>query len=779
MAWNGSAVTTGFARPAVRLPGEVTSYVGRGHEMSEVRRLLGSGRLVTLTGAGGVGKTRLAMRMAGDLRGEFADGVQVVRLAELRDADLLAGFVAGELGIRSGSKRPVAEVVIAHLRNRRMLLVLDNCEHVLRACAEFVGAVLERCREVRVLATSRQSLGVPGEQLLIVPPLPVPDGEIRSRDELEGYDGARLFVDRATAVLPSFALTDDNYAAVASLCRQLDGLPLAIELAAVRLRALSLGQLAERLSARLELLTTGRRTAPDRQRTLLATVEWSFELCSPAEQLVWVRASVFAGAFDLAAAEQVCAGDGVDEAAVLDVIDGLLDKSVLVREEPTGRTVRYRMLEALREYGQDLLDETGDRLRVARLHRDWYADVCVQAAADWSSPRQREWVDRIRRDYANLRVAHEFCLSEPGEAVVGLQMQRDLAEYMLMDRPASEASAWIDRALSLLPDDEPMRTTGLRLRAWIALFQADAETAAGGLVEAGELAKRFDDAVEAAYVRAGWGIAALFTDHPTKAVPLLEKALATFQAHGEERGEAVSRFCYGLAVGLSGDLDKGRAEIEQEIARCVAVGDVQRQAWALFALAYLEMSQGDAQVAEETGRRCLRLLREIDNLLVKAFTLDTLAIIAGREGDHVRAVTLFGIGDAVWERMDVPPASFPALLAHHQDQVDVARRVLGATVFDKVFAEGRAQPSERAVRSALGEEPTDVTVLADDRGGLTRRESEVAALVARGLTNQQIAQALAVSRRTAETHVEHILTKLGFSTRTQIAAWHVDRNPAT
>lgn len=344
--------------------------------------------------------------------------------------------------------RPAA--VFEHLRGRRALVVLDNCEHVIDAAAEFVRALLTACPQVTVLATSRQSLGVEGEQVLPVPPMAVPDDHDRPVAELINYDGVALFVERACAMVPRFRLTDDNQADVVRLCRRVDGLPLAIELAATRMRVLSPAQIADRLTEGLALLTIGARTAPPRQQTLRATIDWSFELCSAAERDVWARASVFAGSFDLEAAEHVCGGD-----AVLDPIHGLVDKSVLVREAGDGDVARFRMLEPLREYGNEQLVRSGQAHEAARAHRDWFDRLTERADADWVSPRQVAWIDRMRRDQANLRAALDWSTSTPGEAEVALRMAMRVNEYWALRGLTVEARTWLDRALAAVPSDHP------------------------------------------------------------------------------------------------------------------------------------------------------------------------------------------------------------------------------------------------------------------------------------------------------------------------------------
>ncbi|MGX1477141.1 UNVERIFIED_CONTAM: putative ATPase [Streptomyces canus] len=390
-------------RRAGHLPLETTSFVDRRVEQAAGRELLSRARLVTLTGPGGVGKTRLAARIAARAERTFPDGVRFVHLAGLRDPELVPLAVADALGLHDHSTGPPADALVAHVRDRKVLFVLDNCEHLLRACARLAAALLRGTTGVRILATSRHRLGLTEENLLDVRPLPVPDpdGDLSAAD---GYPALALFADRAAAVVPGFALTADNRAAVARLCRRLDGLPLAIELAAVRMRVLGVEQLLERLDDRYRLLTSGSPAALPRHRTLRAAVDWSHELCTAREQLVWARLSVPAGGFDLETAEAVCAdGDLVHGADVLDAIAGLVDNSVFSRE-PGPDGVRYRLLDTLRHYGLERLRGTeGEELATRRRHRDWMlrrATACEQA---WFGPGQREIVARLRADQDNLR----------------------------------------------------------------------------------------------------------------------------------------------------------------------------------------------------------------------------------------------------------------------------------------------------------------------------------------------------------------------------------------
>src|SRR6516225_9643420 len=354
---------------AGNLPAELTSFVGRRGELAEVRRLLAGSRLVTLTGVGGVGKTRLAVRAAAGLRRAFRDGVWLVQLDQLRDPALVAQAVAGALGLQDRAGYAPAAALAEYLAGRQLLLVLDNCEHLVDAAAKLADLLLRAAAELRVLATSREALTMTGETVLAVPPLPVPEArQPLAAAELGVFPAVRLFAERAAQVVPGFAVTEANVAAVAGICRRVDGLPLAIELAAARLPVLSAEQIEERLSDRLGLLTRGGRARPARQQTLRASIEWSHELCSRAERLLWARCSVFAGGFELDAAEGVCAADRLAAGRVLDLLAALAGKSILT----TGhleRVARYRLPEPLREFGQERLRESGEEAALRRRRR--------------------------------------------------------------------------------------------------------------------------------------------------------------------------------------------------------------------------------------------------------------------------------------------------------------------------------------------------------------------------------------------------------------------------
>jgi predicted ATPase len=476
------------------LPVELSSFVGRRGELAEVKRLLAGSRMVTLTGIGGVGKTRLALRAAAELRRAFRDGVWLVQLDQLRDQALVAQAVAGVLGLQDRAGYASAATLADYLAGRQLLLVLDNCEHLVDAAAKLADLLLRAAPGLRVLTTSRESLNMTAETVLAVPPLRAPEaGRWLTLAELARFPAVSLFTERAAQVVAGFTLTEANMAAVAGICRQLEGLPLAIELAAAWLPVLSPEQIDTRLGDRLGLLTRGGRTLPARQQTLRASIEWSYELCGQAERLLWARLSVFAGGFELDAAEGICTDHRLAAEDVLELLAALAGKSVLIAAHGEG-VARYRLPETLREYGQERLQESGEYTALRRRHRDWHEELARRVDIDWLSPQIAELTARLFREHANVQAAQDFCQTEPGEAEAGLRIAVHVWFFFCwISGYVSEGQYRLGHVLAQAREPTGWRAQGLLLASFLAAVSGERDAVQPLLEQGTSLAGQLND----------------------------------------------------------------------------------------------------------------------------------------------------------------------------------------------------------------------------------------------------------------------------------------------
>ncbi|WP_046732345.1 ATP-binding protein [Streptomyces humi] len=761
-------------RGGCHLPVETTSFVDRRDEQAAGRELLAKARLVTLTGPGGVGKSRLAAHIAARVARAFPDGVRYVALAGLRDPELVPLAAADALGLHDHSARPPLDALVTRLRDRRLLLVVDNCEHLLAASAGLAAALLHGTTGVRVLATSRHRLGLTEEHLLEVRPLPVPDpdGDLCAAGSQAAL---ALFADRAAAVLPGFRLTPANRAAVARLCRRLDGLPLAIELAAVRMRVLGLDQLLARLDDRFRLLTTGSPAALPRHQTLRAAVDWSHDLCGGPERLAWARLSVLPGSFDLETAEAVC--HELHAQDVLEAVAGLVEQSVLVREDaPDGAGTRYRLLDTLRQYGLDRLRErSGAEAAARRRHRDHVQRRASAHEAAWFGPGQRETVARLRADQDNLRAALDFCLTTPGEARAGLRLAGTLWFYWHACGAPREGRHWLDRALDADPEPTPERARALWVSALLAGSPEDLTRGLRRAREARALAERLGDPAEAAHADYVIGVVQLFADELTAARVHYETTVARGPVPGQHLSlhglDLVELACVHALLGRA---ERAVAVCGRALRLCEAHGEDWVRSYVLRVLALAHAVRADWRRAEPHAREALRRKLDVHDVIGIGLTLDLLARIADGLGAAERTAVLLGGADRVWSDIDPDRWGSAALDSARRACETHARAALGEDGYQRAHGRGGALGLAEIVAYALdgrprpsGAEPAPGTAPVR----LTRRETEVAELVAEGLGNQQIADRLVIARRTAEGHVERILGKLGFRNRSQIAAW--------
>lgn len=745
------------------LPADTTSFVGRKSDVSEVKQLLTRARLVTLTGVGGVGKTRLAVQTAAGLSRAFPDGVWLVELAGLQDPALVAHTVLEALGVHDETGRKPAEVLAEHLRERRLLVVLDNCEHVLDACATLAHDLLRAAPGLRLLATSRERLALAAEHLWPVSPLPLPEpGRPLADGAWLRYPALTLFAERAAAVDPGFAVTAENQERVAQVCRLLAGIPLAIELAAVRLRVLTLAELESGLADCFRLPGTVKRGGEPRHQTLLAAVDWSFALCSPAERRLWARTSVFAGGFDLPAAERVCAGE--DVAAGL---AGLVEKSVLIREAG-----RFRLPEPLRQFGRAKLTESGEAAEALRSMRDHYLELAVCGERAWFGPEQAEVFRRTRVEHANLRAALDYSLTVAGELETGLRLASTLWYYWAGCGVFGEGRHWLDRALALSPEPGELRAKALWVNGYVATLQGDNAGAIAMLEECHAYARRAGDDVALAYATHRLGCNLLVGDDVGDAKALFEEAQARYRALGELNSNVMlAGIELAVASIFLGDLDRAGELCEEACETGTAHGEQWAQAYAIFVQALVALGRGEHTRAAERGRHCLRVKRKFHDLLGIVLAIEVLAWNEAARGHWEPAATMLGSAQPIWQAVGFPMFGSRYFGAPHGECETAVRRALGEGSFAAAFRRGREFGLEEAIAYALGDAtpspapgPSTVTPLTD-------REREVVVLIADGRSNQEIADKLVISRRTAEGHVNRILRKLGFDSRSQIAAW--------
>ncbi|MBA3474818.1 MAG: tetratricopeptide repeat protein [Rubrobacter sp.] len=757
--------------------------------MVGVKRSLAMTGVLTLTGTGGSGKTRLALEVARDLVGAYPDGVWLVELAPLSDPELAPQAVAAALGVREQPGRPLAETLSKHLGSKRTLLVLDNCEHLIEACARLVDALLKSCSGLRVLATSREALGVAGETNWPLSPLSLPeegtsDAERRLPpvEELARYESIGLFVDRARSRLPDFELTEENARGVVEVCRKLDGIPLGIELATARLSALAMEQIAARLNDSLRLLTASGRTADPRHRTLRATLAWSYELLDEPEKKLFGRLSVFAGGWTLEAAEEVCSGSGIEQDDVLDLMSRLVDKSLVVAEASPGEeeVLRCRMLEPVRQYGQERLAARPEEIeRVRERHAEYYLSLAEETDEEEAEPellgtRPVAWLERMETEHGNLRAALSWSLekdAEPdgGRADLGLRLAVALMWFWHTHDYQIEGRRCLERALSRRsdPTETRWRARALNGAAWLALFQGDYE-ASKALVEEGLAFHRELGDKE--------GIASGLYDLGCVAV-LGQRDDIPIQAVLEEVGELKPRIknrttlaylliLEGTIAGSQGDLAHAATLHEESLELFREIGDdAHGIVTCLGHLGFIALVQGDYEGALSLLRESLRSGWEADYKMNIQACLYGLACVAVCQGQPIRAARLWGVVEGMREAYGIHLTPMVYSFTDYEGYLTTARSQLNEEeVFTAAWAEGKAMSLEQAIEYALSEEEeSQTTAPRQPRIGkssphkLTSREREVALRVARGLTNRRIFSELSISERTVENHVGKIL----------------------
>jgi len=814
------------------LPAQVSRFIGRETELTEVRALVTGSRLVTLTGAGGAGKTRLALQVAAGLLDGTGDGVWFADLAPLHDPDLVAVTVADVLGIRRQPGRPVPDTLVEAVGERSLLVVLDNCEHLIGACAKLADALLRGCPNLALLATSREPLGIGGEYVYRVPSLAVPaDGA--DAGAIRASEAVRLLEDRAAAQGAPLAPDDETAAVAGRICRRLDGIPLAIELAAARLRVLPPAELEARLDERFALLTGGSRAGLPRQRTLRAMVDWSWELLTGAERAVLARLSVFAGGFELAAAEAVAADPAatadepvaagepappsqtVSPGEVVGLLGALVDKS-LVQFDHRGTTGpgRYRLLETVRQYAAERLDALGpaaaEAVRIA--HRDYYLALAEAAAPRLVTAGQGGWLDRLDAELGNLRVAIAVSVP-PADPEPGLRLATSLRVYWkvrghaaegasvlraLLDAPAArEATLSRARALAAAANlqmqvggdatiedycqealviadaagDDHLVADLLRERAWALMRQAR-PGAALPLIESGlSLARRLGEPHLTALLLSAQTQAAYAAGDNAGAARYAAEALRLFRQAGDELQAGLLLGNLGYYEGAAGDLDAARRHLAESLDIARAFDDRSGVVFGTFNLGLAEYLGGSLAAAWSLFAESFDRARRAGMKVQMAYALLGLALASRSEADPRWSARLHGAADQAFADLGHAVESLEARLAS-QDR-ERLRAEIGTEAFDTDYAAGRALDPASAARQAR-RGPRAVpsqAVPADDASVLTPRELDVLKLVAQGLSNPDIARRLSLSEHTVHRHLANILRKLNLSSRTAAAAW--------
>jgi predicted ATPase/DNA-binding CsgD family transcriptional regulator/tetratricopeptide (TPR) repeat protein len=809
------------------IPTMLTSFVGREREIDDVKRLLLSARCVTLTGAAGCGKTRLAQHMASQVGHRYPHGVFWVELARLDDPMLIPQALAAVLDILEQTDAPVVAGLVNALQDKHLLIILDNCEHLLHDTARLVSALLT-ATPVTVLATSREPLAIAGEQRYPVTPLALPDADL-PLNELAENEAVRLFVERAQAVVPQFALTPQNSPVITNICRRLDGIPLAIELASARLNVLTVDQIATRLDDRFALLTPAPHVTHSPHLTLYAAIEWSYNLLSPQEQMLLRRMSVFAGGCALEAAEAVCDGDGLDRQMILMLIASLADKSLLAADTLHGSEARYRMLETVRAYAHDRLAETGEQATVQAHYLQWSIELTEDAAPKLRGFDQQVWLDKLEIEQDNMRVALAWAIDH-GHVEAGLRLATAMYQFWITRNHLHEGFLWFERLLNVLELDERlslfMRVNALTHGAWIAMFMADGVTATRWSGRAVQLCEASGDTGAAlmSLALAGAGGAARARGDLRTAFAISERAHQLDRERGSVNplmtgmqfytmghtaimlGEyATAHRClehalqfahengdaWRVAITLAATADLARCEgrfadaiglYTESRAQFATVGAVRELPNIDRGLGYTWLRLGNDRHAQTLFERSLQAQRSLNNRQGILQALLGFAALAAAIGFSSNSARLHGFVLSTRDWLPILPdpgdAADRADYTHFLAQV---RIVLGETDFIAATTEGSRLSLNEAVEYALRLRLSSSDPLAmygQPADGLSPREREVAALIGRGLSNGEIAETLVLSKRTVENHISSIFSKLGVSSRAQVVRWALHNLPS-
>ncbi|MGO9823164.1 MAG: LuxR C-terminal-related transcriptional regulator, partial [Solirubrobacteraceae bacterium] len=730
-------------------------------------------RLVTLTGPGGVGKTRLAKEVARRAANEIGGATSFAGLAEVSNPDDIPAAIALALGMRGDPTRSPLDELCEQLQDRRALLVLDNCEHLSPACGRVASLLLRSAPRVRILATSREPLGILGELTWSVPPLAVP---AESDTAIPAGDAVDLFLERARPVLPDFAPSDDELRSIGELCRRLDGMPLAIELAAVRIRSLPIEEILSAEAGIFDVLDKGNRDAPARHQTMRNAIQWSYNLCMSQERLLWERLSAFSGSFNLRAAQEVCAGDGIGMSDVVRLLGELVEKSVVTRSPSEGGQ-RYRLLEIIRMFG---LAHCSDIGTLRRRHRDYYLRLAEESEQSSMHADQFELAHRLKDELANFRSALEYCFAQPGERLQVLRMAGALWFYWNACGHMRDGCYWLRRGLAEAPEPSSERAKALWVLGWYEMVQGNNAAARQHLNECRQIAEAIGD--EAATIRATQfqGTVEEIDGNYADALALLEEARLGHQAWGADR--TLSVLCgaqLAFVHCLTGQIDKALQACDVAVAEGEAHGERWATSWVLWVRGLAENLGGNLRQSIDALRASIDLKASLSDWMGAATCAEVLAWDLVEAGQPAGAARLMGAGRMLCGAMggDSPLFGAPTLVSRRGEYEERARDSMGVEAFDCEFKAGLEMEPPAAVAMALGRDAAKEkpSVREVDDKLLTSRELQISHLIAEGLSNNDIAESLTISRRTVEGHINRILAKLNFRSRSQVAAWMTRR----
>jgi non-specific serine/threonine protein kinase len=762
----------------------LTDLFGREREVAAARGLFSSHRLVTLTGPGGVGKTSLALAMSTVIERAFECGVWFVELGAQRSSDAIAETVATNLGLSAVPNMDADEQLRRHVAGRSMLLILDNCEHVLPGCRRLVSALLAASGELRVLTTSREPLRITGERLIVVRPLPVPpQGRDVTVGELRDYPAVAMFEARAKAVNDQFEITERETSAVAKLVARLDGMPLAIELAAARLRSLPVNELLDRINDRFALLNRGDPTATPHHHSLDALVRWSYDLCSPNEQLLWARLAAFGGSPDLAAIQAVCGFPPLEDTRLLDALDGLVSKSILL-PEVTRADMRYRLLETLRDFAleraQDSAQGSEDFAHARDAHVEYYRAWATQTARSFFGPGQADVIQRLESDFSNLELAFNALLHDPDRSRDALELASSLRFYWITGH-LREGRRWLESALAVDTTESVERGNALCAAAAVGTMHGELPSAQGFLKEANEIARSTKDSKLAAHTATWTGQTALTAGDLRTAREALEVAYTEHRNLSDAEGQLITLFVLAMVKSALGDHQGASDACREVVSLSESLGESWIRSYALWALAFDAWTRHSLDIASELAQQSLEIKQDFRDDLGTALVVNLMAGIALDNRDPRRAAQLLGAGAALWTLLDTGSKAFGPVLDSRYDAIErTVQDRLGDGAFQRIYEIGRRLEPGQRMSLALGctdTAPEDQAGAASEADRLTRREKEVASLLAEGLSNRAIAARLVLSPRTVEVHVDHILRKLGFRSRTEAGVWAAQALP--